>query len=147
VPAQANYFRPLLVASLLLGACSNAPQDPVFSDCPDCPVMVTIPAGRFMMGTAVADRADDPVSGRPNANEEPQHEVTIAQPFALGKYEVTVAQFAAFIQDTGYNASQGCIQLREGPGRLRLDPVLDWRCPGLHGLAERKDRPELHPTQ
>ncbi len=131
MPAQANYFRPLLVASLLLGACSNAPQDPVFSDCPDCPVMVTIPAGRFMMGTAVADRADDPVSGRPNANEEPQHEVTIAQPFALGKYEVTVAQFAAFIQDTGYNASQGCIQLREGPGRLRLDPVLDWRNPGF----------------
>jgi formylglycine-generating enzyme required for sulfatase activity len=52
--------------------------------------MVTIPAGNFLMGTVVEDRAIDLVSGRPNANEEPRHEVTIAQPFALGQYEVTV---------------------------------------------------------
>jgi formylglycine-generating enzyme required for sulfatase activity len=119
------------VSLFMAAACSPGQQDTEFSDCPDCPVMVTVPAGSFLMGTAVADRMDDPVSGRPNANEEPQHEVTIAQPFAIGKYEITVAQFAAFINDTGYDASQGCIQLRDGPGRLRVDPALDWRDPGF----------------
>src|SRR5207237_2556992 len=28
----------------------------VFRDCPDCPEMVVIPAGRFMMGSSEADR-------------------------------------------------------------------------------------------
>ncbi len=135
----AHWREPLLaVCLIILGACSTAPEEKSFSDCPDCPVMISIPAGSFMMGTAVADRADDPISGRPNANEEPQHQVTIAQPFAMGKYEVTVAQFAAFIEATGYNASQGCIQLAEGPGRLRMDPALDWRNPGF---AQADDEP------
>ncbi len=129
---QLNSLRMLAMASfLLVGACSSGSVDKSFNDCPGCPEMVSIPAGSFMMGTAIEDRAPDPVSGRPNANEEPQHEVTIAQPFALGKYEVTIAQFAAFIEDTGYNASQGCILLRDGPRRLRLDPELDWRNPGF----------------
>jgi formylglycine-generating enzyme required for sulfatase activity len=101
-----------------------------FNDCPDCPTLVTIPAGSFLMGTAVADRAIDPLSGRPNKNEEPQHEVTIAQPFALGKYEVSVAEFAAFIAASGYDASVGCLRF-EGPRRLRLDTELDWRNPGF----------------
>jgi len=128
---QLNRLRMLTMASfLLVGACSTGPVDKSFNDCLGCPEMVSIPAGSFMMGTAIEDRAPDPVSGRPNANEEPQHEVTIAQPFALGKYEVTIAQFAAFIEDSGYDASVGCITF-EGPRRLRLDPELDWRNPGF----------------
>jgi formylglycine-generating enzyme required for sulfatase activity len=128
---QLNSLRLLAMASfLLVGACSPEPVDTSFSDCPGCPAMVSIPAGSFMMGTAVEDRAIDPLSGRPNANEEPQHEVTLLEPFALGKYEVTVAQFAAFIEDSGYDASVGCITFG-GPKRLSLDPELDWRNPGF----------------
>ena len=122
----------LLSAVLLFAAgCTTGDEDTTFSDCPDCPVMITIPAGSFMMGTAVEDRVPDHASGKPNANEEPQHEVTLAQPFALGKYEITVGQFAAFIEDTGYDASAGCFVLRAGPGRLSVDPDLDWRNPGF----------------
>jgi formylglycine-generating enzyme required for sulfatase activity len=132
-------LRVLTVACVLLaGACSTDPTDPgavSFSDCPDCPEMSKIPAGSFMMGTAVEDRAIDPLSGRPNANEEPQHEVTLLQSFALGKYEVTVAQFAAFIEASGYEASVGCITF-EGPRRLRLDPELDWRNPGFEQVYD-----------
>lgn len=128
---QSNRATLLVACLLMLAACTFGAKETSFSDCPDCPVMRTIPAGNFMMGTAVADRMPDPTSGRPNANEEPQHAVTIAQPFAMGKYEVTVAEFAAFVAATGYKASQGCIQLRDGPGRLRMDPNLDWRNPGF----------------
>ena len=34
-----------------------------FQDCADCPVMIEIPSGSFMMGTAEADRLIDPRTG------------------------------------------------------------------------------------
>jgi formylglycine-generating enzyme required for sulfatase activity len=54
----------------------------VFKDCNDCAEMVVLPAGNFMMGGT---------SGR----EAPAHRVTIGKPFALGKTEVTQAQWQA----------------------------------------------------
>ena len=132
MPIQLNNYWPALVTSLLLlAACSNAPDDNSFSDCPECPAMLTIPAGNFKMGTAIVDRANDPGSGRPNANEEPLHKVSFAQSFDMGKYEITLAEYAAFVAATDYNSSQGCMLLRDGPGRLTMDPDLDWRNPGF----------------
>ncbi len=122
----------ICLLGLLLGAgCSRQAEEKAFRDCPECPEMITIPAGKFMMGTAIEERVPDPVSGKPNANEEPQHEVVISQPFALGKYEVTVAQFRAFIEDTGYDASGGCFVLRSGPGSMSVNPDYDWSNPGF----------------
>lgn len=37
-----------------------------------------------------------------NANEKPVHQVTLNN-YYIGKYEVTLAQFKAFIEDSGYN--------------------------------------------
>ena len=52
----------------------------VFRDCPTCPELVVIPAGRFRMGC---------VSGRDcDGDEQPVHEVAVAS-FAMGVYEVT----------------------------------------------------------
>ena len=36
-----------------------------FQDCDTCPIMVNLPAGSFLMGTAVEDRLIDPRTGRP----------------------------------------------------------------------------------
>jgi len=58
------------------------------------PEMVMIAAGRFSMG----DGAD-------------QHVVAVVQPFALGRCEVTVAEFRAFVLETKYQTDgekQGC---------------------------------------
>jgi formylglycine-generating enzyme required for sulfatase activity len=52
---------------------------------------VPIPAGSFMMGT---DRSED----APN-DATPPHRVTISQPFYLGKYEVTQAQWTAVMEN------------------------------------------------
>src|SRR5262245_7311799 len=53
----------------------------VFRDCPDvCPEMVVVPAGSFMMGS------------RERSSEGPQRTVTIARPFAVGKFEVTFTE-------------------------------------------------------
>jgi len=65
-----------------------------FRDCPDCPEMVIVPAGSFTMGKT----ADEPGRG---ADEGPQRKVTIAQAFAVGKFEVTFAEWDACVKGGG----------------------------------------------
>ena len=43
-----------------------------------------------------------------NDDEGPQHKVRIPEPFAAGKFEVTKAQFVAFVNDTGHDAGNKC---------------------------------------
>ncbi len=65
----------------------------VFRDGDDLPEMVIIPAGRFLMGRP---------SGESGSDEElPQHAVTFARPFAIGKYAVTFDEWDAFVADGG----------------------------------------------
>ncbi|WP_082914930.1 SUMF1/EgtB/PvdO family nonheme iron enzyme [Paramagnetospirillum marisnigri] len=59
-----------------------------FKDCPTCPEMVIIPPGSFLMGSPSGEKDS-------HVDERPQHRVTIAAPFALGKTEVTQAEWEA----------------------------------------------------
>lgn len=70
-------------------AQSEAKAGSSFRDCPDCPEMVIIPSGSFLMGSPAdeAGREDD---------EGPQHRVNISR-FALGKYEVTQGEWKAIV--------------------------------------------------
>lgn len=95
-----------------------------FKDCADCPEMVIVPAGRFTMGS------DDGEPGRP---EGPKREVTFAGPFALGRTEVTVAQFRRFVEATGYVVGEGC----------RAQTAV--RAPERSGFANSPDRNWLNP--
>lgn len=70
------------------------PPGSVFRDCAACPEMVVIPAGSFIMGSPESER------GR-YSDEGPQHQVTIARPFAAGKYEVTFDEWDACVRDNG----------------------------------------------
>jgi formylglycine-generating enzyme required for sulfatase activity len=64
------------------------PGDP-FRECEkDCPKMIVVPAGEFMMGSPVNEK------GR-FINEGPQHSVKIARPFAVSIYDVTFADWDA----------------------------------------------------
>jgi formylglycine-generating enzyme required for sulfatase activity len=65
-----------------------------FRDCAACPEMVVIPAGSFQMG-APDDEPDR------NANEGPQRLVTIGRPLAVGKFEVTFAEWQACVAGGG----------------------------------------------
>ncbi|PTN11889.1 SUMF1/EgtB/PvdO family nonheme iron enzyme [Nitrosomonas aestuarii] len=58
------------------------------------PLMVAIPAGRFLMGSP-EDESDR------YENEGPQHDVQIAQPFAMGVYAVTFDDYDQFCRETG----------------------------------------------
>ena len=75
-------------------------------DCPECPEMVVLPSGSFLMGSP-PDPGPDPFSNeKPKAigspDEKPQHLVQI-QSFAIGKYEVTQEQWYAVM---GNNPSE-----------------------------------------
>jgi len=67
-----------------------------FRDCPNCAEMVVAPAGVFTMGSPTSE------SGR-QSSEGPQHQVTIAKPFAVGKFPVTFAQWDACVDGGGCN--------------------------------------------
>jgi formylglycine-generating enzyme required for sulfatase activity len=70
-------------------------DDGTVRDCPTCPALVKIAPGSFMMGS---NSGDDPAT-------RPVHRVTIAKPFAIGRTEVTVAQWRACVQDGGCKAA------------------------------------------
>ncbi len=59
-----------------------------FQDCPKCPEMVVVPAGSFTMGAPDSEIKN-------NADERPQHTVRIPQAFAVGKFEVSFAEWDA----------------------------------------------------
>ena len=61
-----------------------------FWDCDDCPEMIVIPAGSFVMG-------DD--TGRPD--EKPARKIQIEKAFALGAFEVTFAEWQACHESGG----------------------------------------------
>lgn len=110
-------FFALCFVSLTLPGAVGAEEhaDREFQECRNCPVMVAIPAGRFVMGSP----QNEP--GRFDS-EGPQHSVSV-KAFALGKFMVTSEQFLAFLKDTGYQPKP-------------CNPILNmsWRSPG-DGLA------------
>lgn len=80
-----------------------------FKDCNECPVMVVIPAGSFLMGSP-PNPDQDPFSDKKpvkisDDNERPQHTVQI-QSFALGKFEITQEEWYS-IMGTNPSSNKG----------------------------------------
>jgi formylglycine-generating enzyme required for sulfatase activity len=59
----------------------EASREP-FKECVNCPEMVIVPAGEFMMGSLANEKGH-------SADEGPQHKVTIAKAFAVSRFELT----------------------------------------------------------
>jgi formylglycine-generating enzyme required for sulfatase activity len=57
-----------------------------FKEGADCPEMIVVPAGRFLMGS---------FEGQGSLSSLPQHEVTIAKPFAVAKFTLTFDEWDA----------------------------------------------------
>ena len=90
-----SHWSCLLVVIALTASTSfaDATAPETLKDCADCPEMVVLPRGTFTMGSFEneADRGQD---------ESPAHSVTIGGDLAIGKFEVTHDEFAAFVADT-----------------------------------------------
>ena len=104
------------------------------------PTMVVIPAGSFMMGSP--DNESDRAS-----NEGPRHRVTIARGFALSRTEITVGEFSAFVNATGYRTdaevSGGSRVYEPRSGRMDRRNGVTWRDDYTGDPADR-DLPVIH---
>lgn len=98
----------------------------VFSDCDDCPEMVVIPAGRFVMGTPADARA----AGAEGA-EGDAVVVDLPRAFALGRYEVTRRQFARFVAASGHEPRPGCRNWEPSLLRFAEDVRRSWQNPAV----------------
>ena len=81
---------PLPSAKSSVTPVATMPPLSAFQDCPRCPQMVPLPAGSYEMGALPADNG--------NAWEGPSHTVRLARPFAVGRHEVTVAEWQACVE-------------------------------------------------
>jgi formylglycine-generating enzyme len=97
-------------------------QHRTFKDCADCPEMVALPAGKFMMGSLYRGVG----SFLPKS-------VVIPKPFAIGKFEVTINQFSTFVAETGSSAGTLCQALVGDNGRNFIfgPPEVSFRSPGF----------------
>ena len=77
----------------------EAERRSVFRDCPDCPQMVPIRAGRFRMGNLSGG-----VSNKDRPRETPVHTVSISA-FNAGRYEVTWDEWEACVRGGGCSNS------------------------------------------
>ena len=66
----------------------------VFRDCEECPQMVVLPSGSFMMGSPDGEEGRD-------EDESPRHLVKIEYRFAVGVYEVTFDEWEACVAAGG----------------------------------------------
>ncbi|MDE0002975.1 MAG: SUMF1/EgtB/PvdO family nonheme iron enzyme [Rhodospirillaceae bacterium] len=96
---------PAVVALLRGMALTEADAKPLltvgetFRDCASCPEMVVLPTGSFVMGSPAREEGRD-------EDEGPQHHVEIRYSLAIGKYEVTFAEWDICV------ASGGCGEYR-----------------------------------
>ncbi|MEM0977459.1 MAG: formylglycine-generating enzyme family protein [Pseudomonadota bacterium] len=110
---QKSAFSFFVAIFLLMGSNVGAEPFDRFQDCDVCPEMIELPLGSFMAGTpddefvpgwilvdgnlALAT-PETPVN---LSYEKPQVHVTIDIPFAMSKYEITVGQYRACLDDGG----------------------------------------------
>ncbi|MEX3007283.1 formylglycine-generating enzyme family protein [Hoeflea sp. TYP-13] len=109
-------------AALAISVTISPAQQPgeTFSDCEQCPEMVALPAGTFTMGLTPEERKHPFIGAVPA--DLPAHEVNIGYRFAIGKYEVTTAQFDAYVRETGDRTGGVCAirLIEQGPNALKF---------------------------
>jgi formylglycine-generating enzyme required for sulfatase activity len=118
----------MLALTLPIAACSIPVQSESdlkqasFSDCSECPEMILIPSGTFLLGSDATEpgHIDD---------ESPQVEVEISS-FAASRYEITLGEFRTFIDSTGYVDETICLSMQDNGG-WGFDPEKTWENPGF----------------
>jgi formylglycine-generating enzyme required for sulfatase activity len=134
----------LISASASLAVAAGAQAKPAgkpFRDCAECPEMMPLGPGEFTMGASREEEARHGLSEPTRGRSEPVHKVRFAKGFAIGRHPVTVAQFRAFADETGYKPSDACYNQRYNDGHFIYEKArgYSWRSPGF----EQDDR---HPV-
>jgi formylglycine-generating enzyme required for sulfatase activity len=111
-------------------AASKATAGAELKDCAACPPLISLPAGQFTMGSNTSD-----------PTERPAHKVTLATPFAIGKYEVTAGQWNACAD------ARVCQRLTQANGAPVRDVSWDDVQQYLKWLSTTSGKPYRLPTE
>lgn len=87
-------------------------------ECRNCPELVVLPAGEFMMGSPESEPERDP--------DEPQHRVTIKRAFAIATTQVTWNQWEACVRDNWCEGAEIDRALRSNPDGSRNPNYKDY---------------------
>lgn len=136
-----NMTRTLLrwIAAMAVMAGGAAAAQTPLRDCADCPELVALPAGTFEMGDLNPPAVTPAWRGEMRYDrtwELPAHKVTLAKPFAIGKYEIKKREYALFVAATGIEPEPGC--LGRDNGKPGFHATHTWRNPGF---AQTDDDP------
>jgi formylglycine-generating enzyme required for sulfatase activity len=127
--------RALLAMLLLMPglAPSLAVAQETFRDCPDCPLMIWVPSGSFIMGAPPGEEEREGLPQQFRGTATPQSQVAVPR-FALGVHTVTRGQFLAFAAATGRLPGPGCWHMTDtggGSWRFQDRGDLNWYSPGF----------------
>lgn len=103
-------------------ASSDAGAGKAFRDCEHCPEMVPLPPGAFMMGASQKEMKQLKYVQWAT----PQHQVSIGYPFAIGRFEITVDEFDAYVKETGAQVGGKCgiRTIESGPNKFKYNGTL-----------------------
>jgi formylglycine-generating enzyme required for sulfatase activity len=108
----------VLMAQQALAAGKKAKPGDHIKECRNCPELVVLSPGTFMMGSPESEPERDP--------DEPQHRVTIAKPFAIATTTVTWNQWEACARDNWCEIDAIDVSLRTNPDGTRIAKYKDY---------------------
>lgn len=131
--AKAGYTKVEIEGKCAMPTEKVPPPGTRFRDCPDCPEMVVLPPGSFMMGSEPEEQA---ATGYADVfkSESPRHQVAIERPFAVGKFEVTLSEFSKFVQESKHKPGDGCLAMMAST-ELKNNEKANWGSPGFQQTA------------
>ena len=118
---------------------ADRPGVDMFRDFDRGPEMIRVPRGRFLMGSPPGE------AGGSN-DERPQHEVSFAREFAVGRFPVTFAQWAAALADSAVDHVPKDYGWGVG-NRPVIDVSWDDAQKYIGWLSERSGKPYRLPTE
>lgn len=95
-------------------------------DCADCPEMIVIPAGQFIMGAAPGEEKRENLSEEFRNRSEPQRRVKVNS-FLAGRFEITRGEYRVFAEASG-RAADACFGWTASG--FELEQTRSWRSPG-----------------
>jgi formylglycine-generating enzyme required for sulfatase activity len=126
----------LLLCAGTTASADSATSGPQFlKDCDVCPELVRIEPGEFQMGLAEGEAVQPGFPEDKVLDELPAHGVQIDYPFAIGRYEVSIGEFAVFATATDH-VGKGCFVLVDKVSETTANkweffPDASFRAPGF----------------
>jgi formylglycine-generating enzyme required for sulfatase activity len=105
---MAALIRLAALCAVLVAFPALAQQPAATRDCPTCPELLKVAPGSFVMGSSAEEEEREQIPPASRGAATPQHRVTIAYSFWMGRAPVTRDQYGAFVTATKRDVGPSC---------------------------------------